>query len=115
MKKRMLLLFIPILFAVCFFCGCRPEYNITINIEGLEKGERVFVLVDPADGDDIAEITDEDIKGSGVYRADKDGFVLAEQIPSVMSASFNGYEEDKDEYVKVSFASKDERTEFCEK
>lgn len=115
MKRYKLMIGALVILAALIFGGCQPQYSITINLDGLEQGERVFVLVYPAEGDDIAEIADEDIAGSAVYRDDKDGFVLAEQIPSVGGVDFFGADDVKEKHIDVYFYDKDDRKDFCKK
>ena len=71
MRKYKLLIVALILGMVCMLCGCVPGVSLDIECNGLEEGERVFVLVKPTDEDNLRVLEDADLTGSelGVWEA----------------------------------------------
>ncbi|WP_294481076.1 hypothetical protein [uncultured Ruminococcus sp.] len=112
MKKRNILLLIPIMLALFCFCGCAPDVSIDIECNGLEEGESVFVLTRPTDDEELKVPEDADLTGSEIYTAEKDGFVLAEQTSEPFSVNFSNNAHP----IKCSlvFRTTDSRMDFCE-
>ena len=117
MRKYKLLIVALILGTVCMLCGCVPGVSIDIECNGLEEGERVFVLLKPTDEDNLRVPEDADITGSEIYTADKDGFVLADQMydPNVRfgTESLKGYQKGSHTVCSMHFGSAEKMAEFC--
>lgn len=112
MRKYKLLIIALTLCTVCMLCGCGPSPHIDIECNGLEEGDRVFVLVRPAEGEKLHEPEESDLIGSEVYTADKDGFVLAEQMYNPYTEQFVTEPEPE---CSLVFGAKSDRLIFCEK
>ena len=109
MKYYKLMIAALVLAAVCCLCGCNPTVTVDIDCIGLAEDEMAFVLIYPAEGDELRKNIDEDTAGSAVFRDDKDGFVLAEQIPDV------DFVDRLDRKIRLGFGDRFTRMDFCKK
>ncbi|SFD14635.1 hypothetical protein [Ruminococcus albus] len=118
MRRYKFMIVALVLLTVCMLCGCAAGPSIDIECTGLEEGERVFVLAKPTDDEELRTPYDADIVGSEIYTAEKDGFVLADQISEVSNVEFGtenlpGSRSETMTVCSVHFNSQDGIRGFC--